>query len=105
MGAQPAQSPVQADLLGTSVCASDVSCLNAPITVCQLHDYIQRLKRHKSAGIHGVLSEMIKDGGDLLHSSLLHIFNLMLSRHFPRQLSVGLITAVDKSGDKCDMSN
>ena len=29
----------------------------------------------------------------------------MLTNHFPKQLSVGLITAFYKSGDKGDMSN
>ena len=71
----------------------------------ELHDCIKRLKRKKSPGIDGILSEMIKDGGDVLHNCLLVIFNLMLTNHFPKQLSVGLITAVYKSGDKGDMSN
>ena len=53
----------------------------------------------------GILSEMIKDGGDVLHDCLLVIFNLMLTNHFPKQFFVGLITAVYKSGDKGDMSN
>ena len=48
---------------------------------------------------------MIKDGGDVLRNCLLVIFHLMLVNHFPKQLSVGLITAVYKSGDKSDMSN
>ena len=52
-----------------------------------------------------MLSEMIKDGGDVFHNCLLVTFNLMLTNHFPKQLSVGLITAVYKSGDKGDMSN
>ena len=93
MGSQPAQIPEQADLLGTSVRAADASCLNAPITADELHDCIKHLKRNKSPGIDGVLSEMIKDGGDVLHNCLLVIFNLMLTNHFPKQLSVGLITA------------
>ena len=38
MGAQPAQTPEQANLLGTSVQAADVSCLNALITSDELHD-------------------------------------------------------------------
>ena len=105
MGSQPAQTPEQADLLGTSVRAADASCLNAPITTDELHDCIKRLKRNKSPGIDGILSEMIKDGGDVLHNCLLVIFNLMLTNHFPKQFSVGLITAVYKSGDKGDMSN
>ena len=72
MGTQPAQIPEQADLLGTSVRAADASCLNAPVTSDELHDCIKRLKRNKSPGIDGVLSEMVKDGGDVLHSWLDH---------------------------------
>ena len=100
MGAQPAQTAEQAELSGTSVRAADASCLNAPVTSDELHDCIKRLKRNKSAGIDGILSEMVKDGGEIWHSCLLVIFNLMLVSHFPKQLSVGLITAVYKSGDK-----
>ena len=99
------QLPEQADLLGTSVWAADVSCLNASITADELHDCIKRLKRNKSPSIDGVLSEMLKDGGDVLHDCLLVIFNLMLTNHFAKQLSVRLITAVYKSGNKGDMSN
>ena len=62
MGSQPAQIPEQADLIGTS----DASCLNASITADELHDCIKRLKRNKSPSIDGVLSEMLKDGGDVL---------------------------------------
>ena len=51
MGAQPAQTPEQADLLGTSVRAADASCLNAPITADELHDCIKRLKRNKFRGL------------------------------------------------------
>ncbi len=68
MGAQPAQTPEQAELSGTSVRAADASCLNAPVTSDELHDCIKRLKRKKSAGIDGILSEMVKDGGEVLHS-------------------------------------
>ena len=45
---------------------------------------------------------MIKDGGDVLNC-LLVIFILMLVNHFLK--SVGLISAVYKSGDKGDMRN
>ena len=48
---------------------------------------------------------MIKDGGDLMQQCLLWLFNCMLASHLPERLSVGLITAVYKSGDKSDMSN
>ena len=48
---------------------------------------------------------MIKDGGELVKQILLWLFNCMLAGHFPERLSVGLITAAYKSGDKSDMSN
>ena len=71
----------------------------------ELRDCIKRLKRGRSPGIDGILAEMIKDGGDLLETCLLWLFNCMLASHFPKRLSVGLITAVYKSDDKSDMSN
>ena len=97
MRTQLAWTPEQADQLGTLVWAADASCLNAPITADELHDCIKRLKRNKSPGIDGVLSEMIKDGGDVLHNCLLVNFNLMLVNHFLKQLSAALITAVYNS--------
>ena len=40
------------------------------------------------------LSEMIKDGDDLLHSNLLHIMlTSALDNHFPQELYVGLYTS------------
>ncbi len=48
---------------------------------------------------------MIKDGGDLVQQCLLWLFNCTLASHFPKRLSVGLITAVYKSGVKFDMGN
>ena len=105
MGQQPAQIPEQADLLGTSVRAADAPCLNAPVTSDELHDCIKQLKHNKSPGIDGVLSEMVNDGGDVLHNCLIVTFNLMLVSHFPKQVSVGLITAVYNSGNKGVMSS
>lgn len=75
------QEPEQVDLLGTSARAADASCLNAPVTYDELHDCIKR-QRKKSAGI-GLLWEMIKAGGDLLHSCLVVILNMMLVSRFP----------------------
>ena len=61
--------------------------------------------RGKSPGIDGMLADMIKDGGDLVQQCLLWLFNCMLFSHFPARLSVRLITALSKSGDKLDMGN
>ena len=48
---------------------------------------------------------MIKDGGDLVQQCLLWLCNCMLASHLPEHLSVGLITAVYKSGDRSEMSS
>ena len=66
---------------------------------------IKHLECNMSPGIVSVLSEMIRDGGDVLHCCLSVIFNLMLVSHFPKQWSVGLITAFYKSGNKGNLSN
>ena len=68
--------------------AADASCLNAPAATLhqltdELHDCNKRLKRNNFPGTDGVLSEMIKDGNDVLCNCLLVIFNLMLVNHFP----------------------
>ena len=77
----------------------------ADITVEELQICIKRLQRGKSPGIDGICAGMIKDGGELMHSCLLELFNRMLSSHFPECMSVGVITAVYKAGDKQDMGN
>ena len=40
-----------------------------------------------------------------MQQCLLWLFKCMLASHFPERLSVGLITAIYKSGDKFDMGN
>ena len=102
-GAQPAEPPPR--ITPTAKDVSDDACMYSNITATELHDCIRKLQRGKSPGIDGVCAGMIKDGGDLLHSCLLALFNRMLASHFPARLSVGVVTAVFKSGDKQDMSN
>ena len=65
----------------------------------------KNLKRGKSPGIDGVSADMVIDGGDMLHECLLQLFNRMLATFFPECLSIGVITAVFRSGGKSDMSN
>ena len=100
MGAEPQSAPQRPADSGVSTSCSD---LTAGITVDELSQSIRRLKRGKSPGIDGILADMIKDGGDLVQQCLLWLFNCMLASHFPERLSVGLITAICKSGDKFDM--
>ena len=74
-------------------------------TIEELSSCIKRLKHGKSPGIDGSLPELSKDGGEHAKQSLLWLFNCMLAGRFPERLFVGLITAIQKSGDKSDMSN
>ncbi len=78
--------------------------MNEDITLDELCSCIKRLQRGKSPGIDGIVADMIKDGGDLVKKCLLWLFNCMLASHFLERLSVGLITAVYKSGDKSGVS-
>ena len=48
---------------------------------------------------------MIKDGGELMKQNLLWLFSCMLAGHLSERPSVGLLTAVYRSGDKSDMIN
>ena len=105
MGAKPQPAPQRPADSGVSTSNPDDACLNKDITADELSQCIKRLKRGKSPGSDGILADMIKDGGDLMRQCLLWLFNCMLASHFPERLSVGLITAVYKSGDKFDMSN
>ena len=52
-----------------------------------------------------VLPNMNKDEGELAKQCLSWLFTRKLARHFPEHLSVELITAALKSGDKADMSS
>ena len=79
--------------------------MNKDISLDELSSCIKRLKRDESPGNDGILADMLKDGGDLVQECLLWLFNCMLASQFPKRLSVGLIAAVYKSGDKTDMSN
>ena len=90
MGAEPPPAPKRPVAPGVSTPALDNACLNDDITLDELSACIKHLKR----GIDGILTGMIKDGGDLLKESLLWVFNCILASQFPERLSVGLITAV-----------
>ena len=105
-GAQPAEPPPRPAASGVSPTSNtDDECMFASITAEELHVCIKKLKCGKSPGIDGVSANMVIDGGDLLHECLLQLFNRMLATSFPQCLSVGVITAVFKSGEKSDMSN
>ena len=94
----PCRLPLDPATSGVSTPNSD-DALKEDITIEELCSCIKRLKRGKSLGIDGILPDMIKDGGELVKQSLLWLFSCMLAGHFPERLSVGLITAVYKSGD------
>ncbi len=97
------QTPAISGVSATS--SSDDECMFASTLQKKMHVCIKKLKNSKSPGIDGVSADMVINDSDLLHDCLLQLFNRMLATSFPDFLSVGIITAVSKSGQKSDMSN
>ena len=78
-GAHPPEPPQRPATPGVSLPSSESDeCMFAHITADELQVCIKRLQRGKSPGIDGVCAGMIKDGGELLQSCLLELFNRIL---------------------------
>ena len=69
-----------------------------------LHRYeraVLRARRGKAAGHDGLSADLLKDAAPARLDEYVHLLNLMLAGDIPD----ALITAVDNTGDKCDMAN
>jgi exonuclease III len=83
-----------------------IRTLDFDITVLEVIDAANHLKRGKSAGIDGVRTEMIKDGISLLAPSLVQLFNIILhSGTFPNAWRLSSLTPIHKKGDKAVPKN
>ena len=85
--------------------APDATQLDADITAAEVERAMWRAKRGKAAGHDGLSADLLEDAAPVLLEEYVHLFNLMLAGDIPDALSMGLITAVHKGGDKCDMTN
>ena len=107
-GTVPAPAPVQlfpCELPAYRDPAPDAAQLNADITAAEVESALRRAKRGKATGHNGLSADLLKDAAPALLDEYVHLFNLMLAGDIPDALSMGLITAVHKTGDKCDMAN
>ena len=85
--------------------APDAAQLNADIMAAEVARALRRAKRGKATGHDGLSADLLKDAAPALLDEYVHLFNLMLAGDIPDALSIGLITAVHRTGDKCDMAN
>ena len=107
-GTVPAPAPVQlfpCELPAHRDPAPHATQLNADITAAEVESALRRAKRGKATGHDGLSADLLKDAAPALLDEYVHLFNLMLAGDIPDALSMGLITAVHKTGDKCDMAN
>ena len=107
-GTVPAPAPVQlfpCELPAYRDPAPDAAQLNADITAAEVERALRRAKRGKAAGHDGLSADLLKDAAPALLDKYVDLFSLMLAGDIPDALSMGIITAVHKTGDKCDMAN
>ena len=77
-----------------------------PISFEEIGKAIKKLKNKKAAGLDRIRNEMIKTSSGFIKYSLKKLLNLILqSGIFPTSWTNGIITALNKSGNKDDPSN
>ena len=107
-GTVPAPAPVQllpCEFPAYREPAPDAAQLNADITAAEVEKALRQAKRGKAAGHDGLSADLLKDAAPALLGEYVHLFNLMFAGDIPDALSMGSVTAVHKTGDKCDMAN
>ena len=78
---------------------------DCPITLAEVVAALDKLKRHKAAGIDGILPDFLKDGKSCLVQPLCCLFNKILDEGLPVFLSMGIIHPIYKKGDPDDPAN
>lgn len=78
-----------------------VNTLDFPITINEVINAGQHLKKGKAPGVDGIRSEMIKEGITILAPSLTNIFNSILAcGNFPSKWRTNSLTVIHKKGDQ-----
>ena len=87
--------------------ANDLPIKTDDFTPEELKSAIKSLKNGKASGVDSALtSETIKFGGDLSHSLILNICNIVLNKGSPpRQWVTNIIFPIHKKGSKTDIKN
>ena len=80
--------------------------LDSHITIEEIEQSIQNLKRKKAPGIDGIPSEALIISDGYLNRVLKDIFNrILLEQNFPESWSIGQMIPIHKSGDRKIPSN
>ena len=84
----------------------EVEELDRPISPSEIREAVRTLKRGKSPGFDGLLSDFSLDAKDFIAPFLLKIYNKMFeSAIYPESWAKGLIVPIHKKGDKGNPKN
>ena len=87
-------------------CDKNKSCLDQPITKCEILRAISGLKNNKAISFDRVSNEMIKSSKLIISNQLLYLFNGILSSSiYPSAWSNSILTPLHKSGELSDPNN
>ena len=78
-----------------------------PVLKSELDNALQKLKNNKAPGPDAITAEMLKYGGEKLHTTLHKLANLIIAEHAkpPNQLDLSEIIVLFKKDDPLDCSN
>ena len=78
-----------------------------PFTTTELHKSLRQLKTGKAADCSGIAAEMLKSGGDVLHQTLLSLYNAIILPEAPppHTWQHTMIKVLHKSGDRTQPQN
>ena len=108
LGPAVEQSPSQDELISyvEDNCDTQKSCLDQPITRCEILSAITCLKNNKAVSFDQVSNEMIKSSKLIITSQLLLLFNSILSSSiYPSVWKKSILTPLHKSGELSDPNN
>ena len=84
----------------------EIEELDRPISLSEIRYAINTLKRGKSPGFDGLISDFFIDAKDFIAPFLLKMYNVIFeSAIYPESCAKGLIVPIHKKGDKGDPNN
>ena len=101
------RNPVENNILDNILNAPQAVDLDIPPTFAETVQAIRSLKNNKSPGPDGIPSELIKEGGQLLHQRLHDlILTIWNQERIPAEwLTSDIVTIYKKKGDRTDCNN
>jgi len=96
---------IQAHVVSFPPNGIDCGQLNVDITLVEVQQAFQKLKRHKATSIDGIKPKFLLDAATALQQPLLIVFNKILREGYCESFSVGIIHALYKGGDYSQFDN